>query len=157
MPVSKVWHMRVIHIGQRGPSDPPPQCSDGKVFKSCGTACPRTCDNLGELLMCTYNCVIGCFCPSGTVENGDNECVQPSDCPGLTTVSPTTSKSHDHNYSSYADPEYLILNFSISNSSWKVINKQKHYTVDKHHPWSPNKLINIKYQVHTFNVSTRYA
>lgn len=102
MPVSK-FDRYATHVGQRGPSDPPPQCSDGKVFKSCGTACPRTCDNLGEFLICTRNCVIGCFCPSGTVENGDNGCVQPSDCPGLTTVSPTTSTSHDHH--NYTNPE----------------------------------------------------
>ena len=66
------------------PTTPPPAptCTNGKVFHSCGTACPRTCDNhQQEFLPCTRQCVIGCFCPEGMVEMGDN-CVPPSACPG---------------------------------------------------------------------------
>ena len=90
------------HLGQVGPpGPPPPQCPEGKVYSTCGTACPRTCDNLGQIIPCTRQCVIGCFCASGTVQNGDSSCVQPSDCPGQTPVLPSTSKSHDHNNSTY--------------------------------------------------------
>ena len=56
------------------------ECPPGKEYTECGTACPLTCDNYGEPLPCTLQCVQGCFCPSGMVENGD-ECVAPSDCP----------------------------------------------------------------------------
>ena len=61
---------------------PPLQCPSGKIFKSCGTACPLTCDNYKEPpQFCTKQCVRGCFCPPGTVELGDT-CVAPSSCPG---------------------------------------------------------------------------
>ena len=61
---------------------PTPTCTSGKVFQSCGTACPRTCDNYQQaFLPCTRQCVIGCFCPEGMVEMGDT-CVPPSECPG---------------------------------------------------------------------------
>ena len=66
------------------PTTPPPTptCTNGKVFRTCGTACPRTCDNYQqEFLPCTRQCVIGCFCPEGMVEMGDT-CVLPSQCPG---------------------------------------------------------------------------
>ena len=66
------------------PTTPPPTptCTNGKVFHTCGTACPRTCDNYQqEFLPCTRQCVIGCFCPEGMVEMGDT-CVLPSQCPG---------------------------------------------------------------------------
>ena len=74
------------------------QCSDGKVFNSCGTACPITCTNLDEPRICTRQCVSGCFCPRGTVENGDNGCVDPRDCPSQTTLLPSPSKLHNHSY-----------------------------------------------------------
>ena len=65
------------------PSQPTlPSCTNGKVFQTCGTACPRTCDNYQqEFLPCTRQCVADCFCPSGLVEMGDR-CVSPSECPG---------------------------------------------------------------------------
>ena len=40
-----------------------------------------TCDNFENLpIICTRQCVLGCFCPSGQVELGDG-CVDPSNCP----------------------------------------------------------------------------
>ena len=54
-------------------------CPEGMEFNRCGTACPRTCDNLGEPLVCTRQCVRGCFCAQGTILNGDL-CIQPSYC-----------------------------------------------------------------------------
>ena len=33
------------------------QCPGDKVFTSCGTACPRTCENKDELIFCTLQCV----------------------------------------------------------------------------------------------------
>ena len=38
------------------------ECSDGKVYSSCGTACPPTCKDPNPLI-CDAECVEGCFCP----------------------------------------------------------------------------------------------
>ena len=35
------------------------QCPEGMVYKECGTACPTTCDNKDELVICTQQCVSG--------------------------------------------------------------------------------------------------
>ena len=67
------------------PTTPPPtpMCTNGKVFHTCGTACPRTCDNYQQQsLPCTHQCVRGCFCPDGMVEIG-NSCVPPDQCPSM--------------------------------------------------------------------------
>ena len=54
-------------------------CPPGKEYDECGTACPLTCDNYNVPLPCTDECVQGCFCSPGLVENGD-QCIDPSDC-----------------------------------------------------------------------------
>ena len=60
---------------------PTPGCINGKVYTTCGTACPLTCGNYQDQPSgCTLQCVIGCVCPSGMVEHEDG-CVAPSDCP----------------------------------------------------------------------------
>ena len=60
---------------------PTPGCINGKVYTTCGTACPLTCGNYQDQPSgCTLQCVIGCVCPSGMVEYEDG-CVAPSDCP----------------------------------------------------------------------------
>ena len=69
------------------PTTPPPSttCTNGKIFETCGTACPQTCDNYEqEFLPCTRQCVAGCFCPGGLVEMGDR-CVPTSECEGKYT------------------------------------------------------------------------
>ena len=59
-----------------------PACTNGKVFETCGTACPLTCDNyLNPPSGCIAECVEGCFCPQGLVQLGDT-CVSPTSCPG---------------------------------------------------------------------------
>ena len=56
-------------------------CSGGKVWSDCGTACPTTCDNYNTTVVCTLQCVRGCFCPQGKVDlNG--VCVNSSMCSG---------------------------------------------------------------------------
>uniref|UniRef100_A0A224XFK9 Putative Protease inhibitor n=1 Tax=Megacormus gertschi TaxID=1843536 RepID=A0A224XFK9_9SCOR len=53
----------------------------GEVFKSCGTACPLTCDNYrNPPKYCTRNCVIGCACRDGFVRDRNRRCVNPSKC-----------------------------------------------------------------------------
>ena len=59
-----------------------PACINGKIFETCGTACPLTCDNyLNPPTGCIDECVEGCFCPQGLVQLGDT-CVAPTRCPG---------------------------------------------------------------------------
>ena len=59
-------------------------CSGGKEWQDCGTACPPTCDNYNTTIICTTQCVSGCFCPEGMVDH-NGECVDPSACPGMPT------------------------------------------------------------------------
>lgn len=56
-------------------------CTGGKEWQECGTACPLTCDNYDTDFACTKQCVEGCFCPEGKVEL-DGICVDPSKCSG---------------------------------------------------------------------------
>ncbi|XP_062512900.1 SCO-spondin-like [Corticium candelabrum] len=57
---------------------PPLLCPNGKEYRECGTACPQTCQK-GPLI-CTLQCVRGCFCPRGLVEH-NGQCIKPSKCP----------------------------------------------------------------------------
>lgn len=55
------------------------ECSGGKVYKPCGSACPKTCTNHGTKSSCLEQCVDGCHCPSGKVlQNG--RCKEIEDC-----------------------------------------------------------------------------
>ena len=55
------------------------QCSGGKVYTDCGSACPTTCETYGRELSCPAVCVSGCFCPVGTVDN-HGTCIDPMQC-----------------------------------------------------------------------------
>ena len=63
-------------------------CTGGQEYQSCGTACPRTCDNYQLDFACTLECVPGCFCPDDTVLH-EGECIPSSQCPGESTFSAT--------------------------------------------------------------------
>ena len=39
--------------------EPEQECPEGMVYKECGTACPTTCDNKDEVIICTEECVAG--------------------------------------------------------------------------------------------------
>lgn len=63
-------------------------CSNGKVYNSCGSACPLTCANYEyrDRIACIEICVGDCFCPEGLVEyNGG--CLNPRDCPANSSKS----------------------------------------------------------------------
>ena len=62
------------------PPRPNTTCSANQVFKSCGTACPETCE--GRSFACTRQCVIGCQCAAGYVKHNDT-CITRAQCPGL--------------------------------------------------------------------------
>ncbi|KFD68317.1 hypothetical protein M514_03048, partial [Trichuris suis] len=60
------------------------QCGPNERFTYCGTACPRTCDDVRHPdynKQCTMECVIGCQCEPGYVLNEENRCVMKSHCP----------------------------------------------------------------------------
>ena len=61
-------------------------CTGGKEWQECGTACPLTCDNHDQFQICTLQCVQGCFCPAGTVEH-NGTCVTTDQCPESTRKS----------------------------------------------------------------------
>lgn len=53
-------------------------CSDGKVFKECGSACPRSCSGFGRPEpTCIAVCVSGCFCDDGyMLDEATDKCVK---------------------------------------------------------------------------------
>ncbi|XP_038059591.1 IgGFc-binding protein-like [Patiria miniata] len=55
------------------------ECEDGKIFDSCGTACPPTCVDRNSSLNCPDVCVEGCRCPDGTLLDG-GQCIEESQC-----------------------------------------------------------------------------
>ena len=55
-------------------------------YEKCGTACPDTCDNIGDgynetSRPCTKNCVAGCFCDKGFRRDDSGKCIKTEDCP----------------------------------------------------------------------------
>ena len=56
-------------------------CPPNEVFNACGTACPVTCANKDNPpMICTMQCVIGCFCARGYLRNDAGTCVPESQC-----------------------------------------------------------------------------
>ncbi|CAL1296415.1 unnamed protein product [Larinioides sclopetarius] len=57
------------------------ECPPGMEWNDCGPSCQLTCDSSSDtsLKQCSEKCVPGCFCPPGTVLNGD-KCVPPEQC-----------------------------------------------------------------------------
>ena len=60
-----------------------PDCPDNSEYTICGTACPRTCDDVanprGIYDGCTRQCVLGCQCMEGYVLSG-HRCVPEEQC-----------------------------------------------------------------------------
>ncbi|XP_056596653.1 mucin-2-like [Triplophysa dalaica] len=61
----------------------PKKCPLNMEYMECGGPCKNTCSDPDGSLLCTDNCVDGCFCPDGTVEDitGNGGCVLISNCP----------------------------------------------------------------------------
>ncbi|XP_038045088.1 mucin-2-like, partial [Patiria miniata] len=56
------------------------QCSNGMEYNECGSACPRTCENMFFSGVCDKRCIPGCQCPDGTYFDGAT-CVLKENCP----------------------------------------------------------------------------
>ena len=107
---------------------PTPTCSNGKIYRTCGTACPFTCDNyLNPPLFCTQQCVAGCFCPLGLVEHGEN-CVAPSDCPGGINYSYAVTIHYTSRQCQYSSIQGCI-------SSYRKEGLKNMYFSPPHHAW----------------------
>lgn len=70
----------------------PPVCKGNEVFKTCGTACPATCDNPHPSAICTKNCVIGCFCKEGYLKHANGMCVPAANCQEPVAISSSNDR-----------------------------------------------------------------
>ena len=66
-------------------SDDSEECGENEEFNSCGSSCPKTCDDFAYPIstkpkICTAVCVLGCFCKSGYYKNKKGKCVKSSEC-----------------------------------------------------------------------------
>ncbi|UJR07791.1 hypothetical protein I4U23_012073 [Adineta vaga] len=83
----------ILSIQARVIANSPKQCCpEDEVFKSCGTACPLTCEDIRNSTSddkCTKQCVKGCFCQEGYVRETDKNsaCIKSELC-SSTTLSP---------------------------------------------------------------------
>ncbi|GBM98800.1 Zonadhesin [Araneus ventricosus] len=65
------------------PSDCPQKCGLNEEYSICGPACPESCENFGKSVMCTHQCVKGCFCKRGFIRGPQGTCIQPQLCPAV--------------------------------------------------------------------------
>ncbi|CAO1396965.1 unnamed protein product [Diamesa tonsa] len=80
-------------------TDPPPMdCKDPNAsFKSCGSACEPTCDKPNPLI-CTMNCVSGCFCNAGYMKDSTGVCIPIEKCPKPSCKDPNSEYSCGNPY-----------------------------------------------------------
>ena len=55
------------------------ECSGGRRFTDCGSACIQTCDQ--QNVVCTRQCVRRCQCPGSVPIWYNNRCISPASCP----------------------------------------------------------------------------
>ncbi|XP_055607317.1 serine protease inhibitor swm-1-like isoform X1 [Uranotaenia lowii] len=99
---------------------PAGQCGPNSEYLTCGTACPKTCENVLSPTgygFCTDNCVAGCFCLEGYVlDAATNSCVLPSQCGqptcGENEVYTTCGSSCPANCKEYFTQNATACNFS---------------------------------------------
>ncbi|XP_002735503.1 uncharacterized protein LOC100369035 [Saccoglossus kowalevskii] len=55
-------------------------CPVNMIYKTCGPACPATCDEPNPVGECTTQCVEGCFCEDGLIFDTGGICIPQSSC-----------------------------------------------------------------------------
>ncbi|CEF61695.1 Trypsin Inhibitor-like, cysteine rich domain-containing protein [Strongyloides ratti] len=57
------------------------KCPNNLIFQTCGSNCPKTCENYNHRLGCDRSCALNvCQCTGGLVLH-NNKCILPSQCP----------------------------------------------------------------------------
>uniref|UniRef100_A0A8L7YLU3 TIL domain-containing protein n=1 Tax=Brugia malayi TaxID=6279 RepID=A0A8L7YLU3_BRUMA len=57
------------------------ECSITEEFKECGSVCEETCDDFGQPIVCSKQCLAGCFCKEGYIrEKKGGCCILPELC-----------------------------------------------------------------------------
>ena len=88
IPSEIIHHPAATNVITAGASSPHiSTCPKDKMFTSCVTPCPITCDNHLNPSVCEFlYCIPGCTCLHGLVEH-HGHCIDPSLCP---TAAPST-------------------------------------------------------------------
>ncbi|XP_068098012.1 chymotrypsin inhibitor-like [Hyperolius riggenbachi] len=65
----------------------PEDCGPDKEFDKCGTACPESCENFGQIVICNKMCVPGCVCKKSFIlkADGSDTCILQENCPKIYT------------------------------------------------------------------------
>ena len=66
------------HIEWRNEGRCPLSCQPSFVYKQCGSACPRTCQQTA--FKCENTCIDGCHCPEDRLLH-DGKCISQKECP----------------------------------------------------------------------------
>ncbi|OCT73550.1 otogelin-like protein [Xenopus laevis] len=82
--------------GQDTKKSPTSACGEHKVYKKCGSACHPSCTNYNLTRHCSKDCVEGCFCTDGYVEDVSRNCVTLEMCKSCTGNTTFTSCSFEH-------------------------------------------------------------
>lgn len=64
------------------------ECPPKEEYLLCGSACPFNCSSPDGPVLCSEDCVEGCFCKSGYLRNDNGTCVTIGQCVGKDTVCP---------------------------------------------------------------------
>lgn len=66
-------------VGEESCPRTQPECSGGRRWSECGSACVATCSGVAEA--CTLQCVPRCTCPSSAPVWHNNQCIPQAECP----------------------------------------------------------------------------
>ncbi|KAM4652752.1 mucin-5B-like [Discoglossus pictus] len=59
-------------------------CGENKFYNECGSRCPPNCTHFNPPPVCSKDCVKGCFCKDGFVEDEARNCIPQIICKGCT-------------------------------------------------------------------------